>query len=168
MKKIIGIIFLTVLLSGCASQSQILVNPDTGKTMRCASSGWGLAGVAVSSMNQNNCVSDYKKIGFIEIEKIPTTGIAFTKKEESMLDKMNDPAIITSVHPKGPAYAAGIKSGDIVIARDGQKIQSIGDIVSNRDKYKIEDSVTYRIKRGNDELDFNLRFVPISAILAKE
>ena len=167
MKKIMAVIILIIFLSGCASQSQILLNQDTEKTIRCAHYGWGLSGVAVSVMNQNNCISDYKKMGFVEIEKIPAAGFSYVKSGKSILESMNDPVLIGIVHPNGPAYASGIKSGDIIIEKNGQKISCIGDMMSTRDKYKIGDIVTYRVKRGNSEHEFSVQLVPISDIMSK-
>ena len=166
MKKtlvILSILFLT----GCASQSQIMVNQDTGKAHRCASFGWGWIGAPLSAMNQSKCVSDFKNMGFIEIEKAPVAGISFIKKGESHTEKSSEPAIITTVNPLGPAFAAGVKSGDMVIERDGEKITCIGDLMSTNSKYKIGDMVAYKVMRGDTERIFNIRLVSVADMMNK-
>jgi S1-C subfamily serine protease len=167
MRRAAVLFLLLGLLFGCASQSQILINQDTEKTVRCSHYGWGLSGVAVSLMNQNNCIGDYKKMGFVEIEQIPAAGFSYVKKGKSILESLNDPAVIGIVHPNGPAYSAGLKSGDIIVEKNGQKINCIGDMISTRDKYKIGEVVTYTVIRDSTERKFSIRLVPISDILSK-
>lgn len=164
MKKIVMAI-LIAFLSGCASQSQILINQDTGKLVRCSSYGWGISGTAVSLMNQNNCTRDYKMMGYLEIEKAPTAGFSYVKKGESILENMNDPAVVGIVNPNGPAYAAGMRSGDIITGRGEDKINCIGDMISTKDKYKIGDIVTYRVTRNGSQLEFNIRITSAAEVL---
>lgn len=161
---ILSLLFISV---GCASQSQIMVNADTGQTARCSHSGWGVYGVAVTSMNQNNCVSDYRKLGYREIEQIPMVGIGYAQQGENIHDKISDPATVISVHPNGPAFAVGIKKGDLVVAINGDPVTCIGDIMRNRYKYNIGETVTYTIKRDTSEHNFIVKLISYSELVGQ-
>ncbi len=111
MKNIV-VLFVIVLLAGCVSQSQILMN-NQGQGVRCPSSGYGLAGMMVSSKNQNNCVEDYKRMGYVEIEKVGVTGIMRTE----------DCSVI-KVFKDSPADRAGMKVGDVIERVNGQPVRN--------------------------------------------
>ena len=165
--KYFFIITAIIFFTGCASNSQILMNQDTSQSIRCASTGWGILGVMASSKSFNDCVDDYKKIGYVEIEKIPTSGFGVTKHGESPIGKMNDPAVIVNIIPSGPAYIAGMRSGDIIIMRNKQKINCIGDLLSTRNQLHIGDSVTYTVLRNNSELTFTVLLVSAADLYNK-
>lgn len=58
-------------ITGCASPSQVMVN-DSGHKVRCASSGYGVIGVATAAVSTSSCVEDYKKMGYRPIGKSAT------------------------------------------------------------------------------------------------
>jgi len=167
MKKTIFLFLCFCFFVGCSSRSQVLIQPDEGKTIRCASSGYGLYGVVTSGMSFDDCVADYKKMGYVEIEKAPTAGFSYIKVGESKIAKMNDPAVVVIVMPSGPAYAAGLKTGDTVIKMNNEKINTIGDTMAYRDKLKIGDTVAYTVLRDKQELVFNLKLISLSDLLNK-
>ena len=65
------------------------------------------------------------------------------------------PAKIKEVQKDGPAYVAGIKSGDIIVSIDNKKIQSLLE-VSQQINASTEDEMKIIVSRGNDEISFAL------------
>jgi S1-C subfamily serine protease len=68
--------------------------------------------------------------------------------------------LVLSVTPGGPAAKAGIRGihqlpngeielGDLILAINGETLQSSDDLASVQDKYKIGDTVTVQLLRGN-------------------
>jgi hypothetical protein len=41
---------------------------DRGQKVRCAATGFGIAGMIVAKGMEHSCVSDYRKVGFREME----------------------------------------------------------------------------------------------------
>jgi S1-C subfamily serine protease len=111
-------------------------------------------------MNQENCINDYKKLGYTEIEKSPAIGITFSTE----LDK---PAIIKGLMPSGPAYAAGLKIGDVIIKINNRKIDCLNDVMSERNKFNVGDIVYYTILRNNENFVFKIQLVSMAEILKK-
>jgi hypothetical protein len=151
-----------ILVSGCASPSQVLVNPETGQGYRCAHSsvGWGLMGAMGAAMtytNQYQCVQGAKQMGYIEIEKLAGTGGWFDSREPLK------EAIITKVSPNSPAHKAGVKVGDKVIEKNGQPIKCVGDIMSTG-RLQIGEHVTYKVDRSGEILVFELVAVPFISL----
>lgn len=153
---------ICILVGGCASSSQVLVNPETGQGYRCAHSsvGWGLMGAMGAIMthtNQAQCVQEAKKMGYIEIEKLAVTGMGFDNRE--LLKEV----IVTKVFPNSPASRAGAKVGDKIIEKNGQSIKCVGDLLST-ERPRIGESVTFKIDRGGEFLVFELVAVPFISL----
>lgn len=60
-------------------------------------------------------------------------------------------AYISSVTEGGPAEKAGLKSGDIIVSFDGNKITGYNDLVSAINSHKAGDTVTVGIYRNGKE-----------------
>lgn len=60
------IIVLSILLAGCASPSQWMVN-DRGQHVRCAATGFGVIGMIAAKGMEKSCISDYRKVGYHEM-----------------------------------------------------------------------------------------------------
>ncbi|MCA1830517.1 MAG: PDZ domain-containing protein, partial [Actinobacteria bacterium] len=61
-------------------------------------------------------------------------------------------ALIESVQPAGPADHAGVKSGDIVVGIDGQKVTSMDALIALILEKNAGDTVTLDVKRGSGTL----------------
>ena len=60
--------------------------------------------------------------------------------------------LVTAVDPGGPAAAAGLQDGDLIVSIDGQPVAQIGDLTAAlADAEHAE--VTLTIKRGDDTID---------------
>ena len=63
---------------------------------------------------------------------------------------------MSSVDENSPAKTAGIQSGDVVLAVDGQPTQSTGQLRSRIGSKKVGDSVALSILRDGNELEISV------------
>lgn len=62
---------LLVFLSGCTPPAVMLVNPRNGDTRRCSNAEVGLASQEhVQELRMKSCVSQWKSLGYIEMENL--------------------------------------------------------------------------------------------------
>ena len=65
---------------------------------------------------------------------------------------------LTVVTPEGPSAKAGLLSGDVIVGIDDQAIESYQDMIDIiREKF-AGDTVTVKVKRGDEEKTFDLTF----------
>jgi hypothetical protein len=153
---------LGLLVSGCATPSQVLVNPETGQGYRCAHSGggWGIMGAVAIGMtyaNQSQCVQAMKQMGYVEIETLAGTGLWYDGREPLK------EAIITKVTLNSPAHKAGVKVGDKIIEKNSQSIKCVGDLISTG-RLQIGERVIYKMDRSGEILVFELVAVPFISL----
>ena len=74
-------------------------------------------------------------------------GVSFGKPAPN-----NSPAI-TNVRPTSPAAAAGIESGDVIIAINGQAVSRQSQVKIVAGPLYAGEKVTLRVKRGNEEIE---------------
>jgi serine protease Do len=60
-------------------------------------------------------------------------------------------AIIRSIQANAPAAKAGLQSGDIIVAADGNAIQSMDQLISEIRKHQVGDTITIDYYRGSDK-----------------
>jgi serine protease Do len=65
-------------------------------------------------------------------------------------------ALLADVAPEGPADAAGLKVGDIVLSVNGKAMQDARQLEVNLYRYKMGDKVTVEAMRGNSRLSFQV------------
>ena len=65
-------------------------------------------------------------------------------------------AIVTAVDPNGPADAAGIEPGDVVIAVDSEKVTSTGDLLAVLRHYHPGDSVQMTVAKDGEAREFTV------------
>lgn len=64
--------------------------------------------------------------------------------------------VIVSVDPSGPAAAAGVKRGDILLEVDGQKTDRARDLLRMIGSLQPDDEITVRVLHGDDERTLDL------------
>lgn len=72
MKLKTGLVFVGLFLIGlqaCASQSVMLVHPQSGSTVRCEEEGVGVLAGAVGARVQE-CLRKYEGLGYVRVEKL--------------------------------------------------------------------------------------------------
>ncbi len=121
------------------TQSKVMINPDTGELL--------------------NIRPEYKQRGFVEIEKLPSVGIKLPKN-----DNAENGIIIEGVYPGSPAAKAGLKAGDMIVEKNGQPINTLSELKSQR-RLKMGDIVEYKIIRGEREMVLSLKTVPFADIV---
>lgn len=107
-------------------------------------------------------ISDIKRL----IEKLSADidivlfGIYGEDITESIADKYGVPngVYITDVEFDSPAYKAGLQSGDIITAIDGDEIKNIDDIENILSSYKAGKTISVDIKRKNKDGYFDMSF----------
>ena len=135
------------LLFGCATPSQMLVNPQ-GQLMRCSASGWGFIGAPLAGRAYDKCVSDLTAVGYVAFEEAGATGIQI-----SLVEPMT--ARIIVVTPNSPAANAGVLVGDRIIEVNGQPVAS-GSMAAQLMFGRKGESVNIKVRRGEDEKPFTL------------
>ncbi len=80
----------------------------------------------------------------------------------SIPDYSENPAgfALSGVSKGGPAEKAGIKGGDIILQFGESKIGNVEDFDSAMRKYKAGDRVTVTVKRGSEEMKFEVTLEP--------
>ncbi|MBE7048601.1 MAG: trypsin-like serine protease [Ruminococcaceae bacterium] len=88
----------------------------------------------------------------------PLVGITAQNITEA-IGRANDLPVgvyVRSVTAFGAAERAGIKVGDVIVAFDGEKIETIDDINAIRDTHKVGDSIQVKIKRDGKTIETEL------------
>ena len=133
------LILTMVALAGC-TPSTMLVGSH-GDVQRCSAYGWGLGGIGMAMLIHSSCVSDLKKIGYVELPNV-IIGIdaAWDEKYPHRLTQVVD-----------PAESAGIKEGDLLISIDGKAIKTATDLMRILSSKNPGDNVSVLIEReGSD------------------
>lgn len=146
--KLTGLLLLILPLSACVTPSTMMVNRQ-GKVMRCAAHGYGNA-IAIGTAQQihDSCVNDARQIGFIPL---PQAGIGFH------YDPKSSPLAIGEVNPS--AYAAGIRSGDLLIEVDSKPIKDPFALLQVLNTKKPGDRVDVKVQRDGAVLPLTVELI---------
>ena len=164
----IGLILLAiVILSGCATT--IWVHPeytpekwskDSYECERDARQsgyfGTGLSGSINFQAFYERCLRSKGWRPQKEVQQASTTAAS----TGITVDAKEGPPVVMKIFQNSPAYNAGIRLGDILVEKDGQKITSMNDLRS-MPKIELGNPVKYKFRRG-DQI-FEVILIPVSA-----
>ena len=104
----------------------------------------------VDELLQYGQVSGYPSIGI--------TGYAVDSYKASAY-RVPEGVYIVTVNEKSDAYAKGIQPGDIITAINGEPVTSISDINLVKNTFKVGDTITLTLYRGDGYWDCEIRLV---------
>jgi len=100
----------------------------------------------------------------------PQIGITSVDVTEAYANYLNIPmgVYVRDVSSGSAAEMAGIKSGDIIIAIQGEPIKNTEELNEIKNKYKAGDTITLTISRDNTDIDIELTLQDANADKDKE
>jgi len=124
LAKVCMIFMSLVLLNiiGCVKYSQPFIGRG-GDVKNCAGSSQsqGIGGVILASNRFNECVTDLKSSGYIEVENVGSVGVLFYNPDERGL-------VVKKVYENSPAAYIGIVRGDILVEANGKNASNLSNI----------------------------------------
>jgi S1-C subfamily serine protease len=141
--KVLRILGIAAILAGCATPSTFLVNND-GQMIRCYATGWGYVGAPMAAVSHDQCVSDYRKVGYFELPDV-VLGVRFDAAS---------PPQITSTDPGSPAAQVGILRGDLLQSVEGLPVKNYRDLANVLRQRKAGDRVSVVVVREGSTLEF--------------
>ena len=117
-------------------------------------------GFAIPINRVKDVAKDLKKFG--KVERSYTTGIHVQSIDPVMQRYLRLPSsegvIITDVEKRSSGEKTGLKIGDVILAVDGEKINSANDIIRVIDEglHKVGDIIMLKILRENHSLELQL------------
>ena len=137
-------VLVGVLASGCATPSTLLMNQQ-GQVIRCASSGWGYVGAPMAQLSHDRCVSDYKKLGYLEL---PDVRLGFVP------EYLDTSIVVKSIVPGSPAQRVGLQAGDRIKTMDGTIVQTHRDLSTVLSAKRPGDQLIVVVERDGAVLEF--------------
>lgn len=86
-------LFCLVSLTGCASQSVMLVHPQSGSTMRCGAAGVGFMAGGVEGFVEG-CLKRYENKGYVRVKQLTPEQRADLERR-GVLPKPDEPPLQT-------------------------------------------------------------------------
>ena len=88
-------------------------------------------------------------------------GIAGTDLTDQQAEEMQLPAgqpgiLVAQVEPGSPADQAGLQSGDVITALDGQMVRSIRELAGSLTQYQPGQEVTLTVLRNGEQMDIKV------------
>ena len=65
--------------------------------------------------------------------------------------------VIVSLEPKGPGEQAGLKPGDVIVAMNGQKVETTKQLADLKNEHQAGDEVSLTIYRGTEKIEITMR-----------
>jgi len=153
-------------------QFDAAVNPGNSGGPLVNSSG-EVVGIVVARINANEGDGIYWAIASNKVKRVaeaiitsgsfayPWVGVGIIDLtpqtvQEKSLETING-ALVADVFSDGPANAAGIQSGDIIVAIDGVSVRDIADLTSYLGEYKSPgDTTELSILRGTTKIEISV------------
>ena len=127
-------------------------------------------GYAVPSNTVANLLPDLKAGGEYKRPWLGVSGVPLTREIADALNLTSDKGIyVNQVYRNSPAASASIKGaslrssrarGDVILAVDGEPVESITDMVSRFNGHRPGDTIWLTIERDNQSVDINVTLAP--------
>ena len=116
-------------------------------------------GFAIPISDAMPIISDLMNQGYVT-NRTPQIGITGTDISNAVQRYYSLPVekgvMVVSVSEGGGAELAGIKAGDVIVAADGQDIESMSDLTEIKSKKKIGDTMTLTLARADGNIDVEI------------
>ncbi len=128
-------------------------------SVKMAATGVEGIGFALPSNTVKTVVDDVIKYGYVRGRLV--IGVSGTNITEKLSGYYNLPIgfYVSEVMPGYGAYLSGIRAGDVIIACDGEKVETIDDINEIRDRHKVGDIMQITVARGEEELTYDVKLM---------
>lgn len=83
------------------------------------------------------------------VQARPFVGVSLTESDEGIE--------ITAVIPDSPADEADLREGDLIVAIDGEKVDSVEEVVERVRDAEVGDELTFTVEREGRELEIEVR-----------
>lgn len=106
-------------------------------------------GFAIPINNVKDCVEQIKQYGKVMKPWVGIYGVTVTPQVASYYNLgVNDGVLVTNLVPNSPAEKAGLETGDVIVAIERSRVETIQDLKIEIDKRKAGDRVGLSIVRG--------------------
>jgi S1-C subfamily serine protease len=86
----------------------------------------------------------------------PMIGVGLDAVRNQAGDEVIAGARVVAVQPGGPAAAAGLRPGDVIIAVEGNRISGPGDVINAVDRAGVGRSLRFSLQRGGESLQLTV------------
>ena len=86
----------------------------------------------------------------------PMIGVGLDAVRNQAGDEVMAGARVVAVQPGGPAAAAGLRPGDVIIAVEGNRIAGPGDVINAVDRAGVGRSLRFSLQRGGESLQLTV------------
>ncbi len=125
------------------------------------SSSYGSASVeglcfAIPMTHAKTVIDDLINYGYVRGK--PLIGIGGVDVTEEISQAYGIPAgiLVRTVTEGGAADVAGIKTGDVIIAVNGETVSNYDELNAAKDRYKAGETITLTVTRDNQDIDFSV------------
>jgi serine protease Do len=117
-------------------------------------------GFAIPSNIVKNVYEQIRRDGHVHRAQIGVFGQTITPALAGALHLPQDwGVVLADVTPDGPASAAGLKIGDVVLSLDGKTIENARQLQVSLYRYQVGSKVKLAVQRGDEQLDYTVAVV---------
>jgi serine protease Do len=117
-------------------------------------------GFAIPSNIVRSVVDQIRKDGHVHRGQIGVYAQTITTPLAAGLGLSHDwGVVLADVEPEGPADAAGLKVGDVVISLNGRTMENARQFQVNLYRRPVGEKVTIKVLRGDQELSFDVEVI---------
>lgn len=126
-------------------------------------------GFAIPSDMMNNLVQQLIEFGEVRRGVLGVRGNDLTPEIAKALDlDVSQGAFVAEVLPDGAAAEAGLKSGDVIVGVNGEKIRTFADLSARVNTIGPGKEVTITVLRDGDEREYTVTLSPDDTVVEAE